>query len=62
MIMKKEYIKPEMLVHQISKRSILLTSGGSKKIYSKMGEDEIGDGLRYGGYIEDGQEDNFDPE
>lgn len=60
--MKKEYIKPEMLVHQISKRSILLTSGGSNKIYSKMGDEEIPDGLRYGGYIADGEEDQFDPE
>lgn len=60
--MKKKYMKPEMMVHEISHRGMLLTSGGSNKIYSKMGELEITDGLKYGGYVEDGEEDMFDPD
>lgn len=57
--MKKEYIKPEMLVHQIAKRSILLSS--TKGVYGKIGETEI-DGLKYKGYITEEEEEEIDPD
>lgn len=58
--MKKTYIKPKMQVHQILHRGILLTSG-SKKIYGKIGDDEI-DALRYKGYVTDENEEDIDPD
>ena len=53
-------MKPELQVHQILHRGILLTSG-SKKIYGKIGDDEI-DALRYKGYVTDENEEDIDPD
>lgn len=63
LIMKKIYMKPEMLVHQISRMTILQGSvtGVHGKIVNDQGE-EIGAGLKYGGYVDEEQEENFDPE
>jgi hypothetical protein len=59
--MKKEYIKPEMLVHQISRMTMLQASltGVHAKITTDQGEMV---GPTYGGYVDEDQEEEFDPE
>ena len=61
--MKKVYIKPEMLVHQISRMAILQGSvtGVHGKLVNGDG-DPIGAGPKYGGYVEEDEEDQFDPD
>ena len=59
--MKKEYIKPEMLVHQISRMSMLV--GSVKGVYGKIeGVPEDQQALKYGGYIDEEEEENYDPD
>ena len=63
LIMKKIYMKPEMQVHQIKRMTILQGSvtGVHGKIVNAQGE-EIESGLKYGGYVDEEQEDEFDPD
>jgi hypothetical protein len=57
--MKKKYIKPEMLVHEILNRGILLAS--RKGVYSKI--DGVKDGApTFGGYVEEDEEEEYDPD
>lgn len=56
-------MKPEMLVHQISRMTIL--QGSVTGVHGKIvngNNEEIGAGLKYGGYVDEEQEENFDPE
>ena len=57
--MKKEYMKPEMLVHQISPRSMLL--GSKKGVYGKISGIEQAE-MVYGGYVDEELEEQFDPD
>ena len=61
--MKKVYIKPEMLVHQIKRMSIL--QGSVTGVHGKLVDDQgqvIGAGPKYGGYVDQEDEDQFDPD
>lgn len=61
--MKKIYMKPEMQVHQIRKTGILLTSG--KGVYGNIKKDGViteEQALKYGGYVTEDDEDEFDPD
>ena len=57
--MKKTYMKPEMQVHQILHRGILLASGHG--VYKKIDgtEEEM---LRYKGYVTQEDEEDIDPD
>ena len=59
--MKKTYMKPEMQVHQILHRGMLLTSG--RGVYGKIDEETLENAsLKYGGYIKEDDEEEFDPD
>ena len=58
--MKKIYMKPEMQVHQIRKTGLLLTSG--KGVYGRVNQEELQQGLKYGGYIDEEEEEEIDPD
>lgn len=56
-------MKPEMQVHQIRKTGILLTSG--KGVYGNIKKDGViteEQALKYGGYVTEDDEDEFDPD
>lgn len=58
--MKKTYMKPEMQVHQILHRGILLNSNG-KGVYGKIdGADKAA--IKHGGYVDPEEEEEFDPD
>jgi hypothetical protein len=60
--MKKTYMKPEMQVHQILHRGMLLTSGNGKGVYGKVKVGDVEQRLEYGGYVTQEDEDEFDPD
>lgn len=56
--MKKKYMKPQMQVHQLMKMNLLT---GSKGVYGKI-DGVQNDELKYGGYVDEKHEDEYDPD
>ena len=58
--MKKKYMKPQMQVHQLMKMNLLT---GSKGVYGKIGDGVTQkEELKYGGYVDEENEDEYDPD
>lgn len=58
--MKKRYVKPQMNVHAIKRLQLL--SGSVKGVYGKVEGVDSAPGLKYGGYVDEEDEDTYNPD
>lgn len=58
--MKKVYIKPNMRVYQMANNINLLTGSVTKGVYGKI--DGTDQSLKYGGYVNPEEEEEYDPD
>ena len=59
--MKKKYMKPQMEVYQLRDMNLLVGSD-KKGVYGKIDGVPQKDGLKYGGYLDEDEEDEIDPD